>query len=66
MGLCGVRGDIVRSACGHGAECVRTWCGVRGVVVRSLCVGRAKPFGRGCECRFVSVNKIRKCADWGE
>ena len=63
MGLCGVRADMMRSACGHGAECVRTWCGVRGVVVRSLCVGRAEPIGRGCECRFVSINKIHKSAD---
>ena len=62
MGLCGVRADMMRSACGHDAECVERWCGVRGRVVRSLCVGRAKPFGRVCECRFVSVNKIRKCA----
>ena len=63
MGLCGVRADMMRSACGHDAECVRTWCGVRGVVVRSLCVGRAEPIGRGCECRFVGVDKIHKSAD---
>ena len=63
MGLCGVRADMMRSACGHDAECVERWCGVRGRVVWSLCAGRAEPFGRGCECRFVSVDKIRKCAD---
>jgi len=27
MGLCGVRADMVRSARGHGAECVEGWCG---------------------------------------
>lgn len=66
MGLCGVRADMMRSACGHVAECVEGCCGVCADMVRSLCVGRAKPFGRGCECRFVSVNKIHKSADWGE
>ena len=63
MGLCGVRADMMRSACGHDAECVERWCGMRGRVVRSLCAGRAKPFGRGCECRFVGVSKIHKSAD---
>ena len=27
MGLCGVRGGMLRSVCGHVAERVRTWCG---------------------------------------
>lgn len=47
MGLCGVRADMMRSAWGHSAECVRGWCGMRGRVVWSLCAGRAEPFG-GC------------------
>ena len=45
MGLCGVRADMMRNACGHDAECVRGLCGVRGDMVRSLCAGRAEPFG---------------------
>ena len=51
MGLCGVRADMMRSACGHDAECVERWCGMRGRVVWSLCAGRAEPIGRvGIEC----------------
>ena len=60
MGLCGVRADMMRSVCGHDAECVEGCCGVRADMVRSLCVGRAKPFGRGGECRFISVKKIHQ------
>ena len=44
MGLCGVRADMMRSACGHdawkgGAECVEGWCGAYAQGVRSLSVG---------------------------
>ena len=58
-----MRGRMLRSAWKDGAECVRTCCGVCADMVRSLCVGRAEPIGRGCECRFVGVNKIHKSAD---
>ena len=39
MGLCGVRADMMRSACEGCAECVRTWCGAYAQGVRSLSVG---------------------------
>ena len=39
MGLCGVRADMMRSACGHDAECVEGWCGAYAQGVRSLSVG---------------------------
>ena len=66
MGLCGVRADMLRSAWKDVAESVEGCCGVCADMVRSLCVGRAEPIGRGCECRFVGINKIHKSADWGE
>ena len=39
MGLCGVRADMMRSACEGCAECVGTWCGAYAQGVRSLSVG---------------------------
>ena len=58
MGLCGVRADMMRSACGHDAECVERWCGVRGDMVRSLCAGRAEPFGGSVLGGWVDTRSV--------
>ena len=71
MGLCGVRADMMRSACGHSAECVERWCGMRGRVVWSLCAGRAEPFGGSVLGGWVDTRSVTsvtgvtgKCVVW--
>ena len=46
-GCCGVRGRMLRSVCGHGAEPMRRACGA---------------YRRVCECGFISVEKIHQKA----